>query len=89
VGVTAVAGATSAVEGMRFARQAPAGAVPLADGDHTAPGAPPEAARIKRRLNVLGIVTLAAEAGLVAVDAALSEETRRRPAWRRLPLPGV
>jgi hypothetical protein len=88
VGLTALVGAASAVEGVRFSRQAPQGAVPLADGDHTAPGAPPRAARLKRRLNVLGVVTLAAEAGLVAVDAALSQEALRRPpAWRRLPVP--
>jgi hypothetical protein len=84
VGVTALAGAASAVEGVRFARQAPQGAVPMADGDHTAPGAPPEAARLKRRLNVLGVLTLAAETGLVAVDSALSQEEFRRPPLRRL-----
>jgi hypothetical protein len=84
VGITALVGAASAIEGVRFARQAPEGAVPLADGDHTAPGAPPQAARIKRRLNMLGVATLAAEAGLVTVDAALSQEAfRRQPAWRR------
>jgi hypothetical protein len=87
VGVTAVAGAASAVEGMRFARQAPEGAVPLVDGDHTAPGAPRSAARLKRRLNVLGVVTIGAEAGLVAVNAALAQENFRRGALRRaLPL---
>jgi hypothetical protein len=89
VGATALLGTASAVDGVRFARQAPQGAVPLADGDHTAPGAPPRAARIKRRLNVLGVLTLAAEAGLVAVDAVLSAEgMRRRPVWRRVALPG-
>src|SRR3954467_10454075 len=34
VGAVALTGVASAVEGMRFARQAPGGAVPLADGDH-------------------------------------------------------
>jgi hypothetical protein len=85
VGVTTLAGATTAVEGVRFARQAPEGAVPLADGNHTAPGAPPEAARLKRRLNVLGMLTLASEAALVSVNSALSQEGfRRPPPWRRL-----
>jgi hypothetical protein len=37
VGVVAVTGLATAAQGIRFARQAPDGAVPLADGDHTAP----------------------------------------------------
>lgn len=78
-------GLVTAAEGMRFARMAPDGAVPLTDGDHAAPGAPPAAARLKRRLNVLGLMTVAAEAGLVAVNAALNQEGFRRPPSRRLP----
>jgi hypothetical protein len=85
VAALGVTGVASAVEGMRFARLAPAGAVPLRDGDHTAPDAPVAAARLKRRLNALGVMTLAAEAALVAVNAALAQEGfRRPPAWRRL-----
>jgi len=37
VGVVAVTGVATGVEGMRFARRAPGGGVPLEDGDHTAP----------------------------------------------------
>src|SRR6185436_13292312 len=65
VGAVALTGLASAVEGMRFARQAPGGAVPLADGDHTAPGASDSARRLKQRLNVLGLASLAADVGLV------------------------
>ena len=80
-------GVASAVEGVRFARQAPDGAVPLADGSHPSPVTPPRAARLKRRLNALGAVTMAAEAGLVAVNAALAQASFRRPPLRRrLPL---
>jgi hypothetical protein len=87
VAATALAGVASALEGIRFAQQAPDGAVPLQDGDHTTAGAPAEAQRLKRRLNALGLVTLATEAGLVAVNAALAQEGYRRPAARRrLPL---
>jgi hypothetical protein len=87
VALTAVGGVASGVEGVRFARQAPDGAVPLVDGDHPAPGAPRDAAALKRRLNVLGLATLATEAGLVAVNAALAQEGFRRPPLRRrLPL---
>jgi hypothetical protein len=83
VGALVVSGAASAVEGVRFGRSAPGGAVPLADGAHAAPNASESAARLKRRLNVLGAVTIAAEVGLVAVNAALAQEGFRRPPVRR------
>jgi hypothetical protein len=67
----AVAGLASALEGVRFASKAPGGAVPLADGDHVAARASDDVRRAKRRLNALGAASLAAEAGLVAVNAAL------------------
>jgi hypothetical protein len=88
VALVAVTGVASAVQGMRFASQAPEGAVPLHDGDHAAATATAGARRAKRRLNALGAITLAAEAGLVAVNAALNQRSFRRPAARRL-LPRV
>jgi hypothetical protein len=78
-----VCGVASAVEGMRFSRQAPGGAVPLVDGSHPAPDTPEPAARLKRRLNALGALTMAAEVGLVAVNAALAQAGFRRPPMRR------
>jgi len=84
LGTVAVTGLATAVEGMRFARTAPGGAVPLADGDHPAPGATPQQASAKKRLNALGLVTLVAEATLVGVNAAFSQENFRRPPARRL-----
>src|SRR3954470_9119767 len=83
VGALVVCGLASAVEGMRFARTAPGGAVPLADGSHPAPETPAPAARLKKRLNVLGALTAGAEVGLVAVNAALAQEGFRRPPVRR------
>jgi hypothetical protein len=83
VGVVAVSGLATAAQGIRFARQAPDGAVPLADGDHTAPEATAAQRRAKRRLNVLGLVSLAAETSLVGVNAALAQEGFRRPSPRR------
>src|SRR3954447_12172760 len=68
VALTALTGIASAVEGMRFARQAPDGAVPLRDGDHTTADASAEAQTLKRRLNALGVATMMSEAGLVAVN---------------------
>jgi uncharacterized membrane protein len=85
VGAVAVTGLLSAVEGIRFARQAPGGAVPLADGSTPDPTTPARAARMKRTLNVLGATAIGAEAALVAVDAALSQENfRGSPLRRRL-----
>jgi hypothetical protein len=84
VGVVAVAGLASAVEGVRFSRQAPHGAVPLENGDHAAPEASEEQRRLKRRLNMLGATTLAAEVALVSVNAALNQAGFRRPPARRL-----
>ncbi len=83
VGVVAITGVATAVEGVRFARSAPNGAVPMRDGDHAAVNATPESARRKRRLNVLGSASLAAEVALVGVNAALNQEGFRRPPSRR------
>src|SRR5262249_32726457 len=83
VAAVVVCGAASAAEGVRFAGSAPGGAVPLADGAHPSAETPERAARLKRRLNVLGGLTLAAEVGLVVVNAALAQEGFRRPAVRR------
>jgi hypothetical protein len=76
------------VQGMRFASMAPEGAVALRDGDHVAAEAGDDARRVKRRLNALGAASLAAEAALVAVNAALNQRSFRRPPARRL-LPRV
>jgi hypothetical protein len=83
VGAVALTGIASAVEGMRFARAEPGGAVPLTDGDHAAPEASDRAKRMKQRLNVLGLASLAADAGLVAVNSALAQQNFRRPPARR------
>jgi uncharacterized membrane protein len=85
VGAVVVTGVLSALEGVRFSRTAPAGAVPLADGSTPDAATPPRAARMKRTLNALGAAAIGAEAALVAVDAALAQENfRRAPLRRRL-----
>jgi len=88
VAVVAATGIATAAQGVRFARAAPGGAVPLADGDHAAPQATADARRAKRRLSALGAMSLAAEVALVAVNAALNQRSYRRPAGRRL-IPGL
>ncbi len=79
----AVSGVATAIEGVRFSRSAPDGAVPLEDGDHTTAAATDRQAKAKQRLNVLGLVTLATEAALVGVNAAFNQESFRRPQRRR------
>jgi hypothetical protein len=83
VGVVALTGLATAVEGVRFSHIEPGGAVPLLDGDHTAPSATDAARRAKRRLNGLGLAAMVAEVGLVAVNAALGQQSFRRPPRRR------
>jgi hypothetical protein len=83
VGLVAATGLATAAEGIRFARMAPGGAVPLRDGDHAAPAASQAARRAKRRVNVLSTVNLVSEIALVAVNSALTQEGFRRPPGRR------
>jgi hypothetical protein len=83
VGVVAVTGVATAAEGVRFSRQAPGGAVPLEDGDHTAAEASAKQRRTKARLNALGVASLAAVLALVGVNAALAQQGFRRPPRRR------
>jgi hypothetical protein len=84
VGLVAVTGLATATEGMRFARMAPEGAVPLEDGDHAAPSASEAARRSKRRVSVLSTANLVCELALVAVNSALAQEGFRRPPARRM-----
>ena len=83
VGVVAITGMWTAIQGVRFSRQAPGGAVPLADGDHAAAEASAAQVKAKRRLNALGRACLAAELSLVGVNAALAQQGFRRPPKRR------
>jgi hypothetical protein len=83
VGLVAVTGVATAAEGIRFAHTAPAGAVPLEDGDHAAAEASESQRRAKQRLNALGLAALTAELGLVGVNAALAQQGFRRPPARR------
>ena len=84
VGACTVTGLATMVEGIRFSKTAPGGGVPLTDGDHAAPEATYDQARLKRRVNALGIASLLTYVGLMAVDAALAQENFRRPPARRL-----
>ena len=73
VGLVAATGLATAAEGMRFARMAPGGAVPLRDGDHAAPSADEAARRSKRRVNLLSTANLPAR----------SRSSPSTPPWRK------
>jgi hypothetical protein len=70
VAAVAVTGIASAVEGVRFARSSPGGAVPLQSGSEPSAETPAPAARTKRLLNALGQASALAELALVGVNAA-------------------
>src|SRR3954468_12361313 len=61
VAAVAVTGVASAIEGVRFGRSAPGGAVPLQSGSQPSSDTPPPAARTKRLLNALGQASAIAE----------------------------
>jgi MFS family permease len=84
VGAVAVTGIAAAIEGVRFARDCPDGAVPLADGATPSADTPPNAARRKRALNALSAAAIASEVALAGINAALAQANFRRPAKRRV-----
>ena len=81
---TALTGIAAAASGMSFHGMEPGGAVPLSDGDNTAPEATQKEARTKRFLNLVGSLNLASAVALASVNAALSQSNFRRPPARRL-----
>ena len=84
VGVVTVTGIASAVQGVRFAKACPDGAVPLEDGSHPSEGTPAGAARQKRVLNALSAASIAAEVVLWGINASMAQANFRRPAKRRV-----
>ncbi len=78
VGAVAVTGLASAVGGIGFSQQAPDGAVPMTDGTDPAADTPPRAASLKRLVNLLGGLNLAAELALVVVNGLLVRSRSRR-----------
>lgn len=77
-------GIAAAIEGLRFSKMEPGGAVPLEDGNTPAAGASDREARAKRVLNALGAAHLVATLGLAAADASLAQTSHRRPPLRRV-----
>jgi hypothetical protein len=65
VAAVALTGVASAIEGVRFGRSAPGGAVPLQSGSEPSSDTPAPAVRTKRLLNALGQASAIAELGLI------------------------
>jgi hypothetical protein len=84
VASVAATGIAAAIEGMRFARTEPDGAVSLESGSEPAFDTPPDEARLKRVLDALGRANLVSALALVGVNAALSQANFRRPPLRRV-----
>jgi len=84
MGAVVLSGLASAASGIGFSQQAPGGAVPMESGHDTAPGASRTATRLKRVVNALGAISIAAEIGLAAANASLAQANFRRPPARRL-----
>lgn len=80
----AATGVAAGLLGMRFGKSAPDGAVPLEDGDHTAPEATEGQDRMKRGLEWLSDAQIFFGAALALSNAALSQQSFRRPPARRL-----
>ena len=76
-------GLANGVQGVRLAKQAPEGAVPIETGTKPAAETPPKAAKIQRSLELLGNINIAAGVALVAVNAVLAQTDHSRPAKRR------
>ena len=68
----AVTGLISMLSGLSLSRQAPEGAVPLDSGISPAPEMSDEAARLLRRVNLLGNVNVAVLGAAIAVSTILS-----------------
>jgi len=64
----AVTGIASAIEGVRFGRSAPGGAVPLQSGSQPSAATPAPAARTKRLLNALGQASAVAELAFIVTQ---------------------
>jgi hypothetical protein len=78
VGAVAITGLASAASGIGFSQQAPGGAVPMADGTDSAADTPARAASLKRLVNLLSRLNLAAELALVVVNGLLVRSRSRR-----------
>jgi hypothetical protein len=77
----AVAGLASIISGLSLSRQAPDGATPIDSGVSPAPEMSEEAAKLLRRVNLLGNVNIAVLGGVIAVSTILSMKANQSLRW--------
>ena len=80
----AATGLISMISGLQLTRQAPDGATPIDSGVSPAPEMSEEAARLLRRVNVLGNVNIAVLGGVIAVSTILSMKANESVRWSLL-----
>ena len=68
----AVTGVAAGIQGVRFSRMEPEGAIPMEDGSEPGAGASRGESRAKWRLNLLGAAHLASALSLAGINAAVS-----------------
>ena len=78
---TIATGLASMVSGLRLARQAPDGAVPIKSGTESSAQTPEEAATLLRTVNVLGNVSLGLTGAIIAVSTILSQKAGQSTKW--------
>ena len=76
-------GVLTGVQGLRLARQAPGGAVPVESGSRPGPETPPQAAALQRSIDVLGWANLLSGIGLVASTGLFWRSAVSRPPLHR------
>ena len=77
----AVSGLASILSGLKLAKQAPEGAVPINSGLEPAFETSDEAAKLLRTVNALGNVNLALLASLIGVSTILSQKAAESAKW--------
>ena len=77
-------GLISMISGLQLTRQASEGAVPIDSGVSPAPEMSEEAARLLRRVNVLGKVNIAVLGGVIVVSTILSMKAKESVRWSLL-----
>lgn len=81
LGAAVISGFACIVAGNKMSQQAPAGRVPVAQGNVPSPRTPRTAAVIQRLLAVIGPVNMACTAGVIGVTAVLAMKSGRSAKW--------
>lgn len=81
LGATLALGAANIFSGASLAAQAPEGAVPAETGVSPSAETPPKARKLMKAIDVMGIVNLAAMAGVIGVTALLNMRAGASSKW--------